>query len=296
MNKFVKYFVSFALVITVLLSTSLIAFAADDEYMAEHGEEGRKLWEDVVQALSPVLTATSEHDYEWWSMIRIWDLDEESVKEYGYSRPDFLDVYPAYTYRTQKELDELSSYELLLWDIAALGIERDILYSGAINSYEDWYDAYYRYIVSPKFSRLSNSDERKKTLLDACEAYMEWSWNYYHATGCIYNFIENKDSLDYIHERYDTESDKESDTKDTEDSASSVSSFTSMVSSTSSENSTVSVITSTEQSVEKRGIWGSVLYGLRKSWFTLLIIVVLGGVLAYKEIIKRKYNMDDDDE
>lgn len=275
MKKILTMTVSAIIAMLIAISMSLTAFAVDVDYMDKHGEEGKRLWENYLDVLTPV----KEEKYP------------ELLDSYNYLSSNFKNYYNNLTKRDEQELLDMSDYEQLLWDTSVLRMT----YKGAsYRSYEDWKTRYA--LVVQNYKHYIKDDDEYTKIRDAYHALMDWSYNYYEATGGFYNFIEDKDSFDYINEYYDTDtSSKEKETsKDTEDSTSSKDESSEKIEPSSQ---TSSITTSSESNPESsKGIWSGVVSNIKNNIATIIIAILFLVALAYIAIQKKRYNINDSQE
>ena len=165
-KSIIKYLLSTALAVSVMLSVSMTAFAVDEDYMAEHGEEGQRLWERFLEV-------------------------SEGVE---YPAPDtFAPQYEEYTMREQEEFFTFSPHNVWLWG------ETVLAYVSA-DKQASWDRIRGR---EEEFIR-KREGENGEIISAAYHDLIVWQNLYWEHTGRLYNFMENKDSLDYINEHYNS--------------------------------------------------------------------------------------------
>lgn len=257
MKRFYKSTVCFLFVIVVALYTTVPALAVDIGFMDEHGAEGEALLEAYKEALEPIKNG----DYP------ILEEKMETSSERIYNS-----YYEKITGKSQEEFSALSTYDKVL--LASTFIEPYYIndLGQTYNNETEWTYATDKFLLM--FSVCCNDDENMKS---AYNSLMYWQYQYYQSSGAFYNFVEGKDTLDYIDDKYIEDMHKE--TEDTISSAVISSSPKSDTSSVSSE----------------RNIWD----GLKDKVSTHILTIVLlfafvtaGAVIAIR---KKKVNAQNDE-
>lgn len=198
MKSIIRKTISILIVILTMISISMSAYAVDVDYMDKHGEKGKELWESYLDALTPV----KEGKYP------------ELLDLYVYLSDNYMRYYNNLTKRDEQDFLDMSDYEQLLWDTSVLIMD----YEGAsYKNYDQWRAIYS--LATQEFNTYIKDKDESLEIRKAYIALMDWSYYYYESTGGFYNFIEDKDSFDYINDYYDTDtSSKEKETsKDIEE-------------------------------------------------------------------------------
>ena len=177
--------ISAIMAMLIMFSISMSAYAVDVDYMDKHGEEGKELWNNYIDALAPV----KEGNYP------------EILDNYNYLSSGYKYNYERLTKKNGQEFLEMSDYDMLLWDTSILPFT--YVDNASYRDKVEW-GAKYRTEKRAFKDYITDEDDYKK-IYDAYIALMDWSYYYYESTGGFYNFIEDKDSFDYVNEYYDTD-------------------------------------------------------------------------------------------
>lgn len=272
MKNLFKSFCSVSLVAILMFCLCTTAFAIDEDYMAEHGEEGQALWEDFLKYVDMYPDVFIGQPYDT--------------------------LYNGYTYRDGREMDDMTEKDMWLWNNTVL-----FFFNANPDSWDSWGNVSLDSVNSLKnYFRINYNDVNKddvQLVIDSYKALSSWEWDYYNSTGRFYNFIENKDSLDYMNEHFGEEDVSDSDVSDTKDTESIESVISSSVESNSGINSSMissAVSSSASLSSSRTGAWTRVTTSLKNSIFTIVIAIVLVGILAFLAYRRKKYNMGNNDD
>lgn len=250
--------------IVLMFSLSLTAFAANSDYMAEHGEEGEQLWKNYLEAIEPIKNG----EYPEFT---------DFVEQMAYiDSPHYADL----TYGEAQEFLDMSTYDKILWDsIIVYPFSRQNNGGNYYTSLDGW-KGFAAREYRGEFA-LFCSKEDAKVMQTAYAELMEWLYYYYDSTGAFYNFIDGKDSFDYINEHFEHD-DTDTDTEDT------------VVVSSSTEGNSYTETTSNV--AEKRGVWDNFFDSIKNHLFTVILFVVLVVVMAVIAFYKKKFNIQNNDE
>lgn len=282
------FFKLFCIILTIVLLCSgspFTAFAVDLDYMNENREEGERLWQNYLEAIEPIKNGEYPKYTEFIELVITSDLSPQH--------------YADLTYRSEQEYLDMTTYDKILWNsIIVYPFSRQNNGGNYYNSLDGWkgyaMDAYSRDF------KLFCSDEDSVVMLEAYSALMEWLYYYYESTGAFYNFIEDKDSIDYINDYYDSvekekSTEKDTEEKDTDDTVAvtSVESKEEQVSSvpTRTSGEAISAVNS-EVVKEERGIWSNFLDNLKSHLFTVILASVFVVLSIGLVIYKKRFNIN----
>lgn len=259
MNLFLKNAVCFMFVIAVASLAAIPAFAVDLAYLDEHGEEGQELWEAYKTELEPLRSG-------------VYPTVDETMDMY--TERKYSKYYEEITGRPQEEFNSLSTYDKVL--LASTFIEPYY-----INDLGQTYnnDTEWTYATDTFNMMFGVCCDNNKDMKSAYNKLMYWQYRYYQSSGAFYNFVEGRDSLDYLNDKY-----VEDMKKDTENSVTSKA--------TSSSSETTSYVSSEVK--EDKGIWSDFIDKVKSHIFTITLLcafVVAGAVIGIR---KKRVNAQND--
>lgn len=177
-----KSLVCLMMVILFSMAASVPAFAVDLGYLDEHEAEGQELWEAYKKALEPLKSD------EYPSAIeRIDKLTERYYASY----------FEKITGRPQEEFTSLSAYDRAL--IGSTFIEPYYM-NDLGQTYNN--DTEWTYATDTFISLFKKHLDDNKDMKSAYNSLMYWQYGYYQSSGAFYNFVEERDSLDYLNDKY----------------------------------------------------------------------------------------------
>lgn len=274
MKKITKVLAGFIVAFMLCCLVPFSAFAIDSNESVDSTDstkddaviaamiEGKQIWEDYLTAFSPL--AEDEKTYEGLLRYVI--------------RDDAAKLYAEITGQPKEEYIQMSALDKFLWTYTYLNIE-NYTKKISIKNYSTW-------LNSPiGNSRLIiKSNGGNQDMIDINNKFLEWSYNYYVATGKVYNFLEDFEDIEDV-----SEPEEESTT------VSEHSSFIEAESSVPAESQEESVENTQDVSSEEKeeGIWDEVITYLNEHIFTIALLLILAIATLSVFLYRKNKTIDD---
>lgn len=257
---------SIGLIVLITMLFSSICISA----LAENAEsvniaEGRQIWEEYLNVFSPL--AEDESSYE--GLMRYALRDEAA------------ELYSEVTGNPKSEYEKMSSFYKFLWTYTYIN---PAYYASSISHIDrsTWFN-------SPigNSQKVIQANGGTQEMLNANNKLLEWSYNYFEATGEVYNFLATYESdISDVTEPQDESILVSEDpiVSEVENDDSFVSDISQDISQNIQENS------SNEQD---NGIWDDVIAYFKEHIFSMVLILLLAAATVAVVIYRKNKAIDD---